>query len=213
MIVELEQVKSLLDIDPDDTSQDEHLTQLILAATLFVEKETHQRFDVPIPRTEYQYGSGRIELYIRGHIDTTTPEGSESADPGAVLVVSSRLIGDVGGEWEDLVEGEDYERREDTLIGASPVFGAGWARCNEYRLVYNDGYHVAPEDIQQLLLEMVTRQYTIDVDLAAGTAGITSEHIGDYSYTVDLGAAASISGDALTATGWMTINHYKRILV
>lgn len=212
MIVELEQVKDLLGIDQTDTSEDEHLTQLILAATEFVQRETHQRFDVPIPRTDYVVGTGRREMYIRGHIDERpSTDAPESADPLALIAVHSRLIGD-NGEWLELVEGTDYERRDDTLM-AFGVLGAFWDRCLEYRLHFMDGYQTAPEDIQQLILELVSRQYTVDNDLASGTAGVTSEKIGDYSYTVDLGAAASISGSVLSTSGWMVINTYKRRLV
>lgn len=215
MIVSLDQVKQLLGIELDDTSEDEHLTQLILAATVFVESETHWRFDTPIEKTEYQVLPGFRAMYLRGHVDDSTPPASESAFDGTVRI-AVRAAGDVGGAWEDLVENEDYERRGDTIIFAmQPERSWWWNACYgpEFRAQYMDGYWEAPEDIQQLLLEIVTRQYTTDIDLASGVAGVTSEHIGDYSYTVDLGAAASITGGAITSTGWMTINHYKRILV
>lgn len=210
MLVSLEQVKQLLGIDLIDTSEDDHLTQLILAATVWIESETHWRFDVPIEKTEYQNGTGRRELFLRGHIDLSTPPVAESAFDSTPHV-AERLIGDLGA-WDDLVEGEDYERRGDTLLSGNPT-GFWWDRGLEFRIIYMDGFWEAPEDIQQLLLEIVTRQYNTDIDLAAGTAGITSEHIGDYSYTLDLGAVAAISGSSITDTGWLTINHYKRRLV
>jgi len=212
MIVELAQVKVLLGIEADDDSSDEHLIQLILAATAFVERETHQRFQPPIPRTDYVNGTGRREIYIRGHIDETpSTDVPESADPLALIVVSQRLIGD-NGPWDEMIELEDYERRDDTLLSFG-VWGPFWDRCVEFRLHYHDGYVVAPDDIQQLIIEIVMRQYNNDIAISTGTAGITSEKIGDYSYTVDLGATALISGSIITASGWLTINHYKRILV
>lgn len=217
MIVSLAQVKQLLGIELDDTSEDDHLTQLILAATVFVESETHWRFDTPIEKTEYQVLPGFRAMYLRGHVDTSTPPESESAFDSTVHI-AARGVGDVGGTWEDLVEGEDYERREDTILFAGPYGFHGWWWNSwpygvEFRATYMDGFWEAPEDIQQLILSMVSRQYTTETDLASGVAGVTSEHIGDYSYTVDLGAAATITGEAVTSTGWLTINHYKRILV
>lgn len=217
MIVSLEQVKALLGIDLTDDSEDEHLTQLILAATVFVEGETHWRFDTPAEKVEYQVLPGFRAMYLRGHVDMSTPPESESAFNSTVRI-AVRAVGDVGAAWEDLVEGVDYERRDDTIIFAGP-YGPGWygwawpGGGAEFRATYMDGYWEAPEDIQQLLLEIVTRQYTTDIDLASGVAGVTSEHIGDYSYTIDLGAAASITGGTIPSTGWMTINRYKRLLV
>jgi Phage QLRG family, putative DNA packaging. len=209
MIVSVLQAKQLLGIEPDDATEDAHLERLIVAATVFVEKETHTRFSTPIPKTEYQRGSGQLELYIRGHIDDA-PSESESADPLTPLTVQARIVGAIGEDWITLTEGIDYERRGDTLIGAA---GYGWSRMSEFKLDYEDGYRVAPDDIQELVLEMVQRQYNNDISISEGTAGVTSESLGDYSYSVDLGATAILSGSVITDTGWLTINHYRRILV
>ena len=210
MIVSVDALKAALGIDLDDTTEDTRLESLILSATVWIEGEVHVRFDEPITRTEFRNGTGMRTLYLRGHIDPAAVE-SESAEDTPMVIVSERLIGD-NGAWNDLVEGEDYERRNDALLFFG-VLGPVWPRCNEYRIVYPDGYVSAPEDIQAVVLEMATRQYLTDVSNASGTAGVTSEKLGDYAYTVDLGAVSNSSGGTLSDQSVRTLNHYRKRFV
>lgn len=216
MIVELAQVKALLGIELDDETEDTHLTQLILAATEWLQGETKRRFDTPIDVIEFREGNGNRKLYLRGHIDRSAPPVGESAEPGNSLTVSIRAIGDVGEDWEMLNENEHYEVRGNVLYG-SGWCGGQWDRSYEYQLEYLSGYWVAPEDIQQIVLELVIGQYNADIANAAGTAGVTSEKLGDYSYTVDLGAAAGssvgISSGSLSGNAWRTIERYRRVFI
>ncbi len=210
MIVSLDALKRRLGIALDETDEDDALTVLIESAGTWVEGETHRRFDQPLARIEYRDGNNARRLFLAGHIDET-PTEEESAGDAPLLVVSSRGRNDIGGDWEELVEGEDYERRGDVLL--MPAMWQSWTWGVEYKLEYLDGYLEAPADIQALVLELASAQYAADVTSSEGTAGVTSEKLGDFAYTVDLGAVAATASTGLSATARATLNHYKRLLV
>lgn len=186
-IVPLDELKTLLGLDPLDTTDDLLLTLLESQAAAYVEAQIGRRYSEPQDRTEFIKGLGVETLYLGGH----AAAGIES--------VRSRPL--TGRDFED-VEAEDYDVRGDTIV----LLGGRWSHLYEYEVVYSDGYDLgsAPADIRALVADLVSIAFA-----ALGEEGVKSESIGDYSYTLDSGvtaAAASLS-DASTAT----INRYRRV--
>lgn len=207
MIVSLDELKRVLGIDLENTDEDANLTRIIEAKTVWVQGETRRRFDTPILTTEYREGNGECELVLFGHVDDSpaADNPSESLDPTTSVRVYRRAKMEKFREWEELTEGEDWERRGQTL-----VFIPGWSvwpREDELKIVYLDGYAAAPEDIKEVILELAVNQYLGDADLASGTSGITSEKLGDYSYSV---GSTSVGANMLTDNSTKTLNRYKR---
>jgi hypothetical protein len=152
-------------------------------------------------------GRGRRELILYGHVDTTFLE--ESASILEPVHVRVRWVGEGKDAWVDLTFEEEFEFRGDTLYRLN----GWWSRGMEYELTYYDGYETAPLDIQALVLEMVTGGYGANQSVADGTSGITSEKIGDYSYSLGgsgTGDGGAVSGGDLSDTGWKTLNRYRR---
>lgn len=215
MIVSLEELKRVLGIALDDTSEDDNLTRLIQAKTAWVEGATRRRFDTPIHHEQYAEGSGERELYLEWHVDDS-PEAdnpSETLDPTTSVRVYRRPRSEPYREWEPLVEGEDWERRGQTLVFLRAW--TTWPGEDEYKITYLGGYAVAPSDIKELILELAVGQYQSDVMMSSGTAGITSENLGDYSYSRDLNVALTALGASpmtlgLSPTAFNTLNRYKR---
>lgn len=212
MIVSLEELKHVLGLPLGPTDEDAHLTRLILSATAWVEGETHRRFQEPISFTEYRDGNVERRLFLYGHIDdSSAADSATEGDPTTSLHIFRRpVILGSSTDWEELIVNEDWERRRDTVLFLR-MWGV-WPCEDEFRLTYLDGYQNAPEDIKQVVLELARDQFLTDVASAEGTAGITSETIGDYSYTVDLGAVATASG-SLSGTSRMTILRYQKKFV
>jgi hypothetical protein len=212
MIVSLDELKRVLGLDLEDTSEDENLTRLIAAKTTWVEGETKRRFDTPIPHTQYTEGTGECEMYLEWHVDDS-PEAdnpSESLDPTTAVKVFRRPRWERWRAWEELIEGEDWERRGQTLLAIHTL--SVWPREDEFKMEYLGGYALAPEDIKEVVLELSMNQYLMDISSSSGTAGITSEHLGDFSYTVDLGAVATGTGGT-SENSTKTLNRYKRKFV
>jgi hypothetical protein len=196
-IVALDTLKRALGLDLEDTSEDEALTELEDRVAEWVEGQTKRRFSAPLSTVEYQYGSGTRDLFLKGHLDVG------EAEP--VIAVAVRFP---GGDWE---EEEDFELREDRLVRTD---GWVWSRGGEYRITYLNGYTLAPSDVQALVIEMVAGQYGADAASAAGELGVTSEKIGDYSYTLgETAVAGATGGGTISDTGFATLNRWKRLLV
>lgn len=210
MIVSLDELKRVLGIDLGDTSEDDNLERIILAKTAWVEGETKRRFDTPVPHVQYEDGSGEQELYLEWHVDDS-PEAdnpSESLDPTTSVRVSRRPRSEKWRAWEPLVEGEDWERRGQTLLFLRTW--QVWPGEDEFKIEYLGGYARAPEDVKEVVLELAMNQYMADADTSSGTAGISSEKIGDYSYTIGAGGGASSAVGFLTDASSRTLNRYKR---
>lgn len=207
MIVPLDEVKTALGVTGDE--EDESITAMIDHAALFIEGETKRRFDEPISFTEYQRGNGSDTLFLAGHI--AVPDEDASASD---ITVYERVYG--YNDWE-LVDPLDYERRGDMLVRYLSTWGFGWHPTYEYKLVYDNGYKIAPIDIQKLAMELVTGEYFASTALTDDSAGLTSETlVGVYSYTVSATAAtiaSSVGGGIISDTGRRTINRYRKQLV
>lgn len=211
MIVSLDELKRVLGLDLEDTSEDANLTRIITAKTTWVEGETKRRFDTPIHHEQYESG-GFQHLYLEWHVDDSVEADnpSESLDPTTSVHIFRRPRSEQWRAWEELIEGEDWERRGQTLIFLRTW--QVWPGEDEFKITYMGGYAVAPEDIKEVILELAMNQYLIDLNSSSGTAGVTSEKLGDYSYTVDLGAIATGTGGT-SENGLKTLNRYKRKIV
>lgn len=195
MIVSLAVIKQALGIDPTDTSRDEELTRVEGSVASWVEGQTKRRFNAPADRTEYVRGSGTDTLFLSGYIDASAPE------PIAVTV-DERFIALGPAGWL-AVDPLIYETRGSRIVRLD---GWVWQRNAEYRIIYQDGYVTAPLDVQALVLDL------IQTTLAASSedAGVQSEHIGDYSYSLEAGAS---SGSGASDESLKTLNRWKRLLV
>lgn len=212
MIVALDDLKRALGIDLDDTDEDANLTRIIEAKTVWVEGETKRRFDTPVPHEQYEDGTGEEAIYLEWHVDDS-PEAdnpSESLDPTTSVRVFRRPRAEKWRPWEELVEGQDWERRGQTLLFLRTW--QVWPGEDEFKITYMGGYAVAPKDVQELVIELAMNQYMADADTSSGTAGITSEKIGDYSYSVGGAGGASSANGFLTDTSSRTLNRYKRMI-
>lgn len=214
MIVSLDILKKTLGLPLDGTDLDDSLTLHIKAASEWVEGQTHRRFDTPTLRTDYVPGDGRREIVLAGHIDDSPEANTDPATgPSQSVHVYRRPTLEPYRDWEELTEIDDWERREDSLIFI-PVWGV-WPYEDELKVVYQDGYAEAPADIQALIIEVAVGMYFANLAYASGGAGLTSESLGDFSYSRDLKiSSANISGGGeLSALSRMTLSKYRRRLV
>lgn len=206
MIVSLEELKAVLGIEPDDATQDDYLTRLILAKTAWVEGYTQRRFDTPIAHTQIARGTGEAELYLEWHL----------SDPDSLLIYRRPAL-ERFREWELLVEGEDWELSE--ANGNTVFFLRAWQVWpveDEIKASYQGGYTEAPEDIKEVILSMASNQYLFEADSASETAGLTSEKIGDYNYSLGSSsstATGAVGSDVVGDTAMKTLNRYKRRFV
>lgn len=205
-------IKGIIGIDEDDTSQDVKLAELIRFAVAVVQGKTKRYFGQPASRTEYHVGPDRDKFVLEGYIDDS-PAANASDDPtlnpSTSLVISRRTRGS-GGDWEDLVEGTDWERRKRQIIALNPF--VWWPSCDELRCVYLDGYVDAPDDIDRVIVEIAVSQYMTDLAAGTGTLGVTSEKLGDFSYTLD-SSVSQFDYNVLSSFGRQTLERYRRRFV
>jgi hypothetical protein len=210
MIVSLDELKRVIGIALTDTSEDDNLTRLITAKTVAVQGMTHRRFDSPELTTEYQQGPGTDTLFLAGYVDDSADDNPSETTDFTVVHVWRRPIAEKFRDWEELVEGEDWERRGSTLLFLR-AWGR-WERHDEFKITYFDGFVDAPEDIKEVIIEMALNQYMLDVSTSAGEQGLSSETLGDFSWSKDLSAVSTGTG-ALSDVSTKTIKRYKRQLV
>lgn len=203
-------LKSVLNIAPTDSSQDLNLIRLIRFAVSVVEGITKRYFGAPRIKTDYFRGDRGPKFFLTGYLDdsdlanTSYPAGEA---PSQTVVVSSRAYYSVD-PWDNLVEGEDWERRgrEIVILGFPQLVGICWG---EYRVTYLEGYVDAPEDIKQAIIEIAMKQNIDDLTIATGLFGVTSESLGDFSYSRS-GTLATGLLDVLSDMSRATLQRYKR---
>jgi hypothetical protein len=199
MIVTLADLKNALGLDSALPDADEDLTRLLEAKTAWVEGATQRRFDTPIPHVQYQDG-GVDTIYLEWHVDADEP-----------IVVSRRPLLERFRDWEVLVEGEDWERRDQSLLFLRPW--QIWPSRDEFKVEYNGGYDVPPADIAELIRGLVIDQYFANIELVSDISGITSEKIGDYSYNVGSAGGSASGGGSVNDDARQVLNRYKRRFV
>ena len=158
-IVSLADAKLALDITGTDS--DDKLTALIDRLTEVFEREFHWYFGPSRERVEVMCGTGTPKMFL----------GWPFLDTFALECRSY-----VGDAWET-VETDDYEQRGRRVVRAD---GYVWTKgYDNFRATYNEGYAEVPGEIEQLALETISAVWR-----QSGSEGITSEKIGDYSYTL-----------------------------
>lgn len=210
MIVSVDDLKQVLGIALDDADQDDNLTRLIKAKTAWVEGYTQRRFGTPILHTQIVRVSGEDRIFLEWHLDDENAVAAPNPDPKTSVVVSRRPILERFRPWEVLVEGEDWERQGQELFFLRAW--QTWPCEDEYKIEYLGGYIVPPEDIKEVLLELASNQFLINSEMSSDTGGLTSEKIGDYSYSVGADSAA-VGTSSISPTSMNTLNRYKRRFV
>lgn len=204
MVVPLDELKRGVGIELADVSEDENLVALEAQAAAWLEEKVGRRFHAPAQRVEYVKGNGTPTLFLWGNIE----DGE--------VTVSERPTS--GGGWEALEDPEEvFEIRPSARVQKlERIDGSVWSRGGEYKVTWNDGYTVAPKDIKALIIEAVKlqRDAMLSGSAAAAEGVIKSETIGDYSYTLDLSAAAvALNSSSLTANiSTDTINRWRRVI-
>ncbi len=187
MIVALDDLKRALQIPETDTSDDQFLIDLEARASAWVNEQTERRWNPPASKKEIvQPKGGSRFLRLNGHID----------DVDGTVALRRRAI--YGGSWET-VEDSEFEREGDKLVSLAGY----WTRGFDYEATYLDGWTIAPEDIQDLVIDLVSIAY-----FSIGDEGVKSETIGDYSYTLD--TAVTAAGQTLTDVSTATLNRRRQ---
>lgn len=204
MIVPLDELKLALGIGVDDEDEDDSLIALEAQAAAWVQEKLERRFYPPAERIEYLKGTGTTTLFLWGNVED------------GIVEVSERSLG--GGSWEEVEDAEEvFELRPSARVQKlERIDGSGWARGMEYKLTWNDGFTTAPTDIKGLVIEAVRKQreaLLAGAAVALGEGVLKSETIGDYSYTLDLSAAAvALNTSTLLANMTTdTINRWRRV--
>lgn len=177
------------------TAEDSALTNAEARAAAWVETQTGRRFQSPSERIEYHRSVRGNVIYLDGHI----------ADPGATVAVRERQMGGLAGDWATFT---GFERRNDTIVLTAPGFyrpyPGAWYLDNEYEVTYDDGYNAAPSDIQELVIELVSRDRLMTRNF------IESETIGEYSYRL---SSSAIGSSGLALAGSATLDAWRRVRV
>lgn len=129
--------------------------------------------------TEYHKGHNQEDLFLEELVDTGE----------TVTVVEQAYEGDADAETITAGDDDGYVVRDDKLTRKG---GYVWTEGYEFKVTYTRGYEElgdttpddidAPPEIRLAVLQIVAFWYNSG-KLAAGASQLTSEKIGDYSYT------------------------------
>lgn len=195
-----------LDIGADtDTAL---LIDLEGAAVEWFQNRTGGRFfGLAAAVTEYHRGTGTEELFL---------EEVPTIAAAAIIVVEQAYEGDSGATTLTDTDDDGYTLRGEHLVRKG---GYLWKVGYEYKVTYSRGYTEigdttpdtidAPDDVRQAIKQLVAFWYNAG-DPAAGSSGLTSEKIGNYSYT--RGALFSNADAMLNAIPGLreTVHAWKR---
>lgn len=196
LVVPIESLRRAIGLDAADATQDDALLDLEKRAVAFAEEQFERRFQAGLAHVEYRWGNNSRSLYIRGHVEDTEA-------PDAVTIRERAP----GGDWEAFtafdVRANGQLVRNDGLV---------WYRSMEYEITYSNGYEEAPGDIISFILDLVGTAW---ISLtSAGTEDLSSEKIGDYSYTVSssttTGSNASGILSSLSDDSIQTYHRWRR---
>jgi hypothetical protein len=142
------------------STHDDVLTALEARAVATIERELDWYFGEPRDAVEVLDGTGGAVLYLRQPpVDGTVTLASRSGPTGSWTTMDST----------------DFE-----LDGRALYASGIWTRgVRNYRATYQEGFVAAPQDIEQLVLDLVAALWR-----GRGREGLASESIGDYAYTV-----------------------------
>lgn len=155
----LSEIKAWLKITV--ATYDDQLTELEIRTQAIIERELQWYFGPPRTTVEVLNGTGTSRMFLR-----------QPPDDGLVVVQDR---GASGSTWS-VVDPGDYE------LDNRGLYSHGvWPRgLRNHRVTYLEGFTNAPEDIKQLALDLISAVW-----LRRGSEGLTSETIGDYSYSVN----------------------------
>lgn len=178
-MISLSDLKAYLKVNVD--TYDDILTALESRAVAIVEHQLRWYFGEPREVKEVLDGTGRPRMFL-----------NQTPVDGVISLLESRS--GVGDDW-GVVSTDDYEVEGRGLHALSAyVFYKG--RRN-FRATYQEGFATAPEDIQQVVLDLVAAIWN-----RRSHEGFSSESIGDYSYTVE---------DLNNLPRWITVmNNWRR---
>jgi hypothetical protein len=170
-MIPLATAKAWLKIEDDEHDSD--LQALLDRVSEFVEHDLDWYFREPRAKVEVLDGTGEHALYLR---------------QPPVDAVAVEVRGTAAGDW-DTIEASAYELDGRGLYARSPPWWTPGKR--NYRATYDEGFDEVPGDIQQVVLDLVAAAWRAR---SGDMAGIKSERIGDYAYTLaDIGELAGAS--------------------
>lgn len=183
------EVKKLLDIDLDDTSEDVKLSLLIKMASSWIEQWCGREFEVK-SRTEFYSGTGTMELRLRNRPVFTTPNPAVRIDEeGWFNAEGDRFDSTTALTWGDdfalvLDDRDTVSSRSGILVRRrnfwpkpsvrqrgylSPFIGKGYGNI---RIQYTAGFGVdtLPEDIRlaaNFLVARLAYTFPLGVELSS----------------------------------------------
>ena len=161
-----------------DEARDDVLQALIDRALESVQTALDWYFGPSRSAQEILDGNGRDRIWLR-----------QPPIDGAARLFYRACIGEA---WTE-IDSDLFELDGRTLV----VAGTFESARRNYRVTYNEGFTTVPEDIEQLVLDMVKRKWT-----ESGVGPVQSETLGRYSYTL-----ADVTG----SKGWTDVMaHWRR---
>lgn len=166
-MIELDELKERLGEEEND-AHDDVLELLEVAAVEWVQTHTGRYYGAQEEHTEYLDGTGTREMWLRDEPWAASPPSVDA------LVIEEEST---AGTWV-VIDTDDYVIRDYRLIHDSI-----WTRGREnYRATFTRGYAEGeePPKVREAVIALVEHWWGSE-----GNAGIRSETLGDYSYTVD----------------------------
>lgn len=184
-MISAEKIRNYLGIEDD--AYDEELLELRDRIQAVIEKKLDWYFGPPRVVKEYIDGSGTNLLILR----------QPPVDPLEVVIMQSLSL--YFGVPTDLVSAADYEVDGRKVYHLTSYWYKGRRNITAE---YEEGWDedTGPGDIQQLLLELMESRVTIGSTATAGD--VTSETIGDYSYTIDSDGDIDVEESSLWTSIW-----------
>lgn len=176
-MVDLEEIKRWLGVTVND--YDTALTELRDRLVDRIQRRLDWYFGPPRPATEILSGNGRAVLFLR------------QPPVGNAVSVAYRTGRSNGPKW-DVLPASDYGVQGRKLVAVGP--GAWPYGVRNIQVRYLEGFVDPPGDVVQLLLDLMQANVTASSGSAGGD--ITSEKLGDYSYTVGSGSTAQLESAA-----------------
>jgi hypothetical protein len=157
----------------------ETLQGMVDRAVAFLQSKTHRYFGLPATVTEIVRGTGNYHLRLseRVRATPTITQVLERATPGTAPTTI-------------LAAAFSVRELENTSV-LTRTDGKPWYYGYEYSVAYGRGYteFEGPADIERAMLDLVA----IDIAQTTGEAGLESETLGPYSYSLSDSATADTS--------------------
>lgn len=198
-------LKVYLGIASDVTTEDDRLNALLSATEQSIEKWLGRKM-LSTARTEYFSGSGR-SLLILGQRPVTAVSTVRVDQNGYGGHGSDAFAADT--EWE---LGVDFFPRslaaDESNPGMLEAIGGVWPEGQQnIKVTYTAGYSTIPDDFQNALHVICGEAYAM---IAKG-GKVTSETLGQYSYSLLVGSALA-GDDSQLATARLKLAAYRQVI-